>query len=126
MINFPALKPTSRSVTQGQFAVKRFTSVSGAGRTRIYGSQPFNSLLEMSFDNIADNLALLIVNCYENARGSYDQLSIPNSVWNGMEEGLRIRLQRDYVWRFSEQPQLSSTAPGKTSVTVKLEGQRDG
>lgn len=126
MINFPALTPTSRSVQQGQYAVKRFTSISGTGITRAYGSQPYDSKIEVNFDNIPDASALLIVNCYEDARGSYHQLSLPDAIWDGMDTLLKNRLQRDYIWRFSEQPSITSVYPGKSSVSVRLEGMRDG
>lgn len=126
MTNFPALSPTSRSIKQGQYAVKRFSNISGTGTTRIYGSQPYGSTLEMEFSNILDSYALLIADCYENARGNYGQLLLPPSIWSGMDEDLRDRLQRDYIWRFSEPPSVISVRPGRSSVTVRLEGLRDG
>lgn len=126
MTIFPELAPTSRAVTQGQYAVKRFTSIAGTGTTRAYSSQPFGSALEMNFDNITDTAALSIVNCYENARGSYGEITIPSKVWDGMDRLLKERLERDYIWRFSEQPRITSVRPGISSVTVRLEGMRDG
>jgi hypothetical protein len=126
MTAFPALSPTSRSVTQGQYAVKRFNSIAGTGTSRIYGSQPFNSQLSLQFDNISDDQALLITNAYEAARGSKEVLTLPPEVWAGMADTLKVRLQRDYSWRFAEAPGITSGAPGFSSITVKLDGQRDG
>ena len=126
MTTFPALTPTSRRVTQGQYAVKRFTTISGTGTTRAYSSQPFNSTLELSFDNVPDSSALAIMKCYESARGNYAALTLPSALWNGLDPALQLVLQRDYTWRFAEQPQLTSGVPGISSIAVKLEGQRDG
>jgi hypothetical protein len=126
MTAFPPLTPTSRSVTQGQYAVKRFNSIAGTGTSRIYGSQPFNSQLSLQFDNITDENALLITEAYEAARGSSTVLDLPSTVWAGMADTLKVRLQRDYSWRFAEAPGITSSAPGFSSITVKLEGQRDG
>lgn len=126
MTNFPALTPSSRRVTQGQFPVKRFASIAGTGTTRAYGSQPVNSLLEMSFDNVPDASALALINCYEAARGNYASLSLPSSVWDGMDSDLAQTLQRDYKWRFADAPQIASGPSGISSVTIRLEGQRDG
>ncbi len=123
---FPSLRPTGRSVTQGQYAVKRFTSIAGTGTTRVYGSQPFNASISLQFNNISDNDALAIVNTYEDARGSKEALTLPTVLWEGMTDALRVKLQRDYAWRFAEQPQLTSGPPGISSIAVKLEGQRDG
>ena len=126
MTTFPALTPTSRRVTQGQYAVKRFISIAGTGTTRAYGSQPFNASLDLEFANIPDVDALAIVNCYEAARGSTQAINLPTQLWSGMNKALVNQLQRDYAWRFAEQPQLTSGAPGISSIVVKLEGQRDG
>lgn len=126
MASFPPLTPTNRSVTQGQYAVKRFNSIAGTGTSRIYGSQPFNSELSLQFDNITDDQALLIANAYESARGSKGILVLPPTVWAGMADTLKVRLERDYAWRFAEAPGITSSAPGLSSITVKLEGQRDG
>jgi hypothetical protein len=126
MIQFPPINPTARRVTQGLYAVKRFNSISGTGTTRAYGSQPFNAALELEFSNISDGIALQIVNAYEEANGSKNALALPLEVWSGMEQALRLRMQRDYTWRFAEQPQLTSVRPGLSSMTIRLEGQRDG
>lgn len=126
MIDFPELRPTSRSITQGQYAVKRFTSIAGTGTTRVYGSKPFNAEIALRFDNISDKDALAIINAYEAARGSKEILKLPLAIWDGMLTELRLGLQRDYSWRFSEQPQITSGRPGISSIAVKLEGQRDG
>lgn len=123
---FPSIAPTSRRITQGQYAVKRFTTISGIGTTRAYSSQPFNSSLDLEFGNLPDEKAATIISAYENARGSFAELTLPPEIWQGMEPGLRARLERDYSWRFAEQPVLTSVAPGVISMTVRLDGQRDG
>jgi len=123
---FPTIAPSSRSVTLGQFPVKRFTTIAGTGATRAYGSQPFNASLSLQYDNITDTLALEIVEAHEAAYGSKNALALPPEVWDGMDLNLRVRLERDYTWRFAEPPQLTSVHPGISSIGVKLEGQRDG
>lgn len=122
---FPAVTPTSRRITQGQYAVKRFTTIAGTGTTRAYSSQPFNSFMELEFANISDQTSLSIMSAYEQARGSYDALILPPNIWDGIETELQSRLERDYTWRFAEQPVLTSVAPGVSSMAVRLNGQRD-
>lgn len=123
---FPNLKPSSRQVTAGQYAVKRFTTISGTGTSRVYSSQPFNASMDLSFNNINDEATLSLLTAYEEARGSYGTLQLPEVVWEGTSYDLRQRLERDYTWRFATQPQVSAVAPGVSSVSVQLEGQRDG
>lgn len=122
----PAIAPTSRRVTQGQYAVKRFTSIAGTGTTRAYGSQPFNSAIELEYSNITDFTALQFVDAYEMAGGRKGALFLPAELWAGMDDSLRLRLQRDYTWRFADEPQLTSVRPGISSMSIRLEGQRDG
>jgi len=124
--SFPAMRPTGRRVTQGQYPVKRFTTIAGTGTSRIYGSQPFNAALELEFDNISDNEANGIVAAYEEARGSFGALSLPDAIWDGMDLSLRVKLEGSYVWRFADQPEITSVRPGLSSMRVRLEGQRDG
>ena len=47
MTNFPAIAPTRRSYRAPQFPTKRFDSISGAGVTRLYGSQSFGAQLQL-------------------------------------------------------------------------------
>lgn len=123
---FPSITPSSRKVQQGQYAVRRFSSIAGTGTTRVYGSQPFNSSMDLEFANISDEQAQLIMDAYEAARGSYDALTLPDVLWEGVEAGLKNKLQRDYIWRFADPPTIASVVPGFSSISLTLEGQRDG
>lgn len=123
---FPAIAPTSRSYKLGSYPVKRFTSIAGTGVSRIYGSQPSAATLDLEFGNKGDAVALAITTAYEAARGSFDVLSLPPEVWAGMDQDLQEQLQRDYTWRFSERPSITSVKAGVSTIQVNLEGQRDG
>jgi hypothetical protein len=125
-VNFPPLSPSSRQIKLGQYAVQRFISIAGTGTSRIYGSQPFNSTLELEFANVSDADTLLVIQAHEAARGSYDSLILPATLWEGLDSDMFVLLQRDYVWRFAEQPSITSVAPKTSSISVRLEGQRDG
>lgn len=125
-VNFPPLSPSSRQIKLGQYAVQRFISIAGTGTSRIYGSQPFNSTLELEFANVSDVDTLLVIQAHEAARGSYDVLILPATLWEGLDSEMFVLLQRDYVWRFAEQPSITSVAPKTSSISVRLEGQRDG
>jgi hypothetical protein len=123
---FPAIAPTSRSYKLGSYPVKRFTSISGTGVSRLYGSQPSAATLDLEFGNKRDAVALAITTAYEDANGSFGELSLPSEVWAGMDRLLQERLQRDYTWRFSERPTITAVKRGLSTIQVTLEGQRDG
>ena len=122
---FPAITPTRRNNTQGQYPVKRFSSIAGSGTSRIYGSQPFGASMDLDFANVSDRTALAICSCYELSHGSYGEVVLPPAIWDGCNPSLVAALERDYIWRFSDQPTVVSGVPGTSSVSVKLEGQRD-
>lgn len=126
LIAFPEICPSGRSIELGGYPVRRFTSMAGTGVSRIYGSQPTNSRLQLTFQNISDAKAALITKSYENASGPYKGLDLPTLLWKGMSIELRTRLERDYTWRFSGPPQITSVKPGYSTVTVNLDGLRDG
>ena len=100
--------------------------MAGTGTSRIYGSQPFDSKMDLEFSNRLDRDVLKIVEAHESSRGAYDVLELPDEIWSGMEDALRVRLQRDYSWRFDGEPQVTSGSPGVSSVSVSLGGKRDG
>ena len=117
--NFPALCPTARSFTPGQFAVKRFTSISGAGETRLYGSKPFDSSLQLTF-LLNDADLQLLMNCWNQAYGSFDILSLPDSLFNGLSNGVRAEIASSLNWRWAKRPEIQSVVPGRNRATVNL------
>lgn len=125
---FPNIKPSSRDIQPGQFPVKRFTTIAGTGFTRLYGSQPFNASIDLAFQNIGDAAVQSILDAFEAAYGATDDLALPELLWDGVSDRLRERLERDYLWRFAQQapPQVRSVRRGISTVSVRLEGHRDG
>lgn len=124
---FPNLKPGSREIRLGQYPVKRFTTMAGTGVTKRYGSQPFNAFLSVTFSNVSDQVTQSIVEAYENASGPYDNILLPDLIWDGTSVNLRQKLERDYVWRFlaDTPPQIQSIKKGVSTITVNFEGHRD-
>ena len=113
---FPALRPVSRSYAPGQFPTKRFNSMNGSGVTRLYGNVSFDATLSLQF--IVDDLQLeSLTTCYELARGDYDDLTLPDDVFSGMN--------KDYFpthleWRWAESPSVESMQDDLSKVTVSL------
>ena len=61
---FPPLRPISRSYDPGQFPLKRFNSMNGAGVTRLYGNVPFDATLRLQFI-VNDQQLESITTCYQ-------------------------------------------------------------
>lgn len=120
--SFPKFKPTSRSFLPGQFATKRFDAINGAGVTRLYGSKPFGAELTMTF-MLDDPSLKQLLDCWNNAKGQYDDLSIPSETFSGMSAELRASISADLAsltWRWVERPSVETVRDELSQVSVKL------
>ncbi len=124
-VNFPALNPSSRSLQAGQYPLKRFDSISGASRTRLYGSKAFNAKLTLQF-KLSDDKAALILKAYHESRGGSEILTLPSELYRGMSTDFQSQIQSYYSWRFDSQPpQIQSVAPNRSDVAITLIGTLD-
>ena len=121
-VSFDALTtcgPTRRTFKPGQFATKRFTSISGAGTTRLYGSKAFDASLSMTFVlNDADTCSFL--KCWDDAKGSYNTLDLPTEFFAGAGTTLDCGIPDYLEWRWAEAPSVESLFPGRSRVQVNL------
>ncbi len=111
--------PTQRSFTPGKFPTKRFNSISGAGTTRLYGSKEFDASMSMSFLlNDADTCTFM--QCWRDAKGSYDTITLPDSFFAGASNVLDCTIPSYLNWRWAEPPSVESLLPGRSRVQVNL------
>jgi hypothetical protein len=121
---FPDLCPTRRDFVPGQYPTRRFTAINGAGRTRIYGNAAFDATLTLEFLLDDSGLALLL-KCWHDARGGYDELELPDEIYIGFSADVQAQFQDYLTWRWAEAPQVTSLAPERTRVRVSLIGTLD-
>lgn len=118
-MSFPAICPVSRRFKAAEFPTKRFTSISGAGTTRLYGSKGFDATLDVQF-LVDDDYLVDIVNNWEASMGTYLPVTLPDSVITGNGD-LLDDLVPDYLeWHWAEPPTVESVNLGLHRVTVKL------
>ena len=121
-ISFGALTtcgPTTRNFTPGKYATKRFTSISGAGTTRLYGSKAFDASLRMTF-LLDDADTCTIMKCWHDARGTYDTLLLPAEFKAGSSAVLDCSIPYYLGWRWAEAPSVESIFPGRSRVQLTL------
>jgi hypothetical protein len=125
-VTFPTLEPTGRSFVAPRWPTSGITSQSGVTTRRLWGSRPSQARLNLSFDNISDDNAGLIVAAYNSAKGATTELTLPNVLFNGASAALTGWLNTTSTgagmkWFFSDEPPtVESIAPGRSSVRVVL------
>ena len=128
MANFPAVTPSSMDFTAPEFPVKTNSSLSGVVSRRIFGNRGSRAVLNMSFDNLTDDVASQFFDAWNAGRGPFDSLTVPSVVFDGASSSLSSYLLDGgdgLSWHFAEPPQLERVAPGVSSVRVTLEATRD-
>lgn len=111
--------PTRRTFRPGSYATKRFTSISGAGSTRLYGSKASDAELQLSFllDD-ADTCAVL--KCWDDAKGTYDTIDLPEQFLAGSSPILDCGVPTYLNWRWADPPSIESLLPGRSRVQINL------
>lgn len=120
---FPALVPSSRTFSPGDFPIKKFNAQSGAEVRILYGSRMVNQVFELSYANISDSQAESFLTDYRDQKGTFQTFVLPNAVFEGWTSGRDIgRYERGpgTLWRYDGSPAVVSVRPGISSVTVKL------
>jgi len=133
-IPFPEICPTSRSYDPGEFPRTLFESQNGAVTAIYFGFRPYNSKLQMTFNNISDDDAYLIVNHYKQCNradgdGEWNYAEMPRNATHAMGGISNSQLQNVMAensdnrrYRYAEPPVVTSVFPGRSSVSVKLVG----
>jgi len=120
---FPALQPTSRDFTPGNWPVKSYKSQSGAEVRILYGDTRTSMELTLGYDNISDAQAEQFLTHYDETKGTYNTFAINSSTkagWAGT--GAAIDSGAINRWRYADPPQVTAVKPGVSSVRVSLMG----
>jgi len=125
-VTFPTIEPTSRNFTSPKWPTSGLTTQSGVTTRRLWGSRPSQAQLGLTFTNITDDNAALILAAYHDAKGATTDLSLPSIIFNGASTNLANWLNTASTgagmkWFFTEEPpSVESVAPNRSTVTVRL------
>jgi hypothetical protein len=130
--SFPELTPSSRSFSPGEYPQTVFEAQNGAKTIIRYGNKQVNAKLNLSFTNITDSEAFLILEHYKDVNKNWDYSTF--SISGGLKginsaSGLNsIQLPEGGAlrWRYSGPPQYSSVFPGKANVSCSFVACLDG
>ena len=118
-VQFPAVCPTRRSFTPGEYPTKQYSSISGASVTRLYGNRAFDAQMSLDFVLGDAETAAVLASWHESKGGAY-VLDLPDSVFAGASEDLKNEIPSYLKWRWAEMPSVESLFPGRSRVQAKL------
>ena len=129
-VSFPALVPSSRSYEPGVFPETQFQAQNGAVVRVRYGNQRTGSRLSLTFANITDTNASLILQNYVDVMSgdNYAEFTVSN-VAAGASENLTpwIRETNSLLkWKYASPPSVTSVKPGLSTVTCEFIGELEG
>ena len=124
-VDFPAIKPTSRSYNPGTYPSTTFESLDGTKTHLRFGNKRVNATLTLGFSNISDADAALILANYEDVNSDWDYVSFSSS---NATAGLESTNLSNYLkestsgllWRYSEPPKVTSVYPGISNVSCSF------
>lgn len=129
-IAFPALIPTQRSYSPGVFPDVLFTAQNGAVTRLRYGNHRTNSELTLSFENISDYNASLILAHYVQVMGA-DNWAIFTA--SNVAAGASLDLvpwitetNSALLWKYQQAPSVSSVKLGLSTVQCQFVGELRG
>lgn len=139
---FPAdVVPTSRSFTPGAYPQSEFQGLNGAVTTVQYGVKSVDCMLSMTFANITDDNAWLIMDNYNKVmsgrdeQGNADYVDLQGQMKGIQNVSLAETISQNPLnnligpvlrWRYASPPEFVSVYPGRTTVTVELRGYLEG
>ena len=129
-VSFPALIPSSRSYTPGVFPEQQFQAQNGAVVRVRYGNQRYSSSLSLTFANITDANAALILQNFVDVMDddNYAEFTTSN-VAAGASTNLVpwIRETNSLLkWKYASPPTVTSVKPGLSTVACEFIGELEG
>ena len=130
-IPFPNLKPSSRSYSPGQYPQTEFRAQNGARTIVRFGNRRVDSSLQLSFSNITDAQAALILDNYQQVNRDWNNVTFTAANGTaGADSPLASYLAENggsgLLWRYSGPPSVQSVYPGISSVSCQFVGILDG
>ena len=135
-VPFPTIKPTSRNYRPGTYPSTTFESLDGTKTHLRFGNKRVNATLQLSFANIPDAEAALILENYEDVNSSWDYVTFTSSDGvSGVSNSKEVNGQTNPAsslqslvkeggsslkWRYSGPPSVTSTFNGRSNVSCSF------
>lgn len=123
---FPALVPTSRTLTPGSLPIRTYRTLNGAIWKRSFSNTRSGHSISLEFRNITDAEADQFMAHYEEMGGSFYRFTLPQAVFTGISSTTlvnRMKAPTSVKWAYASEPKVSSVFPGRSVVSVELIGE---
>lgn len=120
MATFPALTPSSRTFTPGEYPHTPFTTYNGLQNRVRHSNVMLSSSLRLSFIALAEADMLSILSHYQGQAGGFESFLLPSSIWSGVTTISDYELT-DYRWRYTEAPTVDDAYCSLYNVELALE-----
>lgn len=120
MTTFPALVPSSRTFTPGEYPHTPFAGWSGRQARVRHSNVMLASTLSVSFIGLPAADAQDIVEHFNDVLGTFTPFDLPTELWSGVADATDYTLT-GYLWRYAEPPSIEDLPCGGHNVELVLE-----
>jgi len=120
MVNFPALTPTTRIFSPGNYPQTYQQSIGGTGVGFRRGALSIGNTLTLTFEYVLEADVSAIKAHYFDSYGTYDFFNVDATIWSGYVTP-PVDLNGNYFWRYVSQPVIQDVTCERFSVEVQLE-----
>ena len=122
-MNFPDIKPSSRTFDPGNYPVKAFKAQNGVETRILYGDKRTDMKVSLTYANISDAVAQEFLDHFDAVKGTFQAFRVlagTKSGWEGSATAISVPGLASY--RYEGPPQIAQVRPGISTVTVSLVG----
>ena len=120
MANFPALTPTTRIFSPGNYPQTYQQSIGGTGVGFRRGALSIGKTLTLTFEYVLEADVNAIKAHYFDSYGTYDFFNVDATIWSGYVTP-PVDLNGNYFWRYVSQPVIQDVTCERFTVEVQLE-----
>ncbi len=120
MANFPALTPTTRIFSPGNYPQTYQQSIGGTGVGFRRGALSIGKILTLTFEYVLEADVNAIKAHYFDSYGTYDFFNVDSTIWSGYVTP-PVDLNGNYLWRYVSQPVIQDVTCERFTVEVQLE-----
>jgi hypothetical protein len=119
MPTFPALKPSGRTFTPGDYPNTPFKAWTGVESRVRHSNVMLESTLRLTYTGINETQMLSIMTHYQGQRGGFESFVLPADVWSGVSTVSDYSLT-GYRWCYIEPPTVADLPCGNHIVELSL------